>query len=96
MFIDSNDHELFEISSMAQDKKFSRVMTVAQIREHEGSEPDEILFLESARFYKLPKESSARDSLLSALRQAQATGRTVEVTLPSIDSDVIEDVIPAD
>jgi hypothetical protein len=96
MFIDSIENELFEVSSMAQDQKFSRVMTVAQIREHEGNEPDEILFLESARFYKLPKESSARDALLSTLRQARAAGRTVEVTLLSIESDVIEDVKPAD
>jgi len=91
MFIHSTGDELLEESpGMTEDQKFSRTMTVAQIRE-----PGEVMFLESARFYKVPEEDPAAASMMAILREAKRSGSAVKVVLRSIDSDVIEDVKPA-
>jgi hypothetical protein len=67
-----------------------REMTVASIRER----PDlvRVAFLESARFYELPRSNPAFDMILARLREAKEQGRAVKVRLPSLDSGVIEDV----
>jgi hypothetical protein len=67
-------------------------MTVAHIREPKGGEFVEIVFLESARFYRLLRQHPRYGSLLTLLRTALKQGRPVEVRLTSLDSDIIEDV----
>jgi hypothetical protein len=69
-----------------------REMRVAHIREREGAEAADVVFLESARFYKLPRARPAFDRILGQLREAMARGQAVEIRLASLDSDVIEDV----
>lgn len=52
----------------------------------------EVLFLESARIYRLDAGRAGFDDALRTLQDAEARGSTVVVALESIDSDVIEDV----
>jgi hypothetical protein len=67
-------------------------MTVAQIRDSEGAPFVEVVFLESARFYKLYRNHPAFDDLLRVLRRGMATGNVVKVGFAAPESDVIEDV----
>ena len=70
----------------------NRKMTVAHLREPQGCGFVEIVFLESARFYRLLRQHPRYDSLLTILKTALKQGRAVEVRLASLDSDIIEDV----
>jgi hypothetical protein len=67
-------------------------MTVGHIREPKGAEDVEVVFLESARFYKLPKAHRNFDRILGQLREAMTSHRLVKVRLTSPHGDVIEDV----
>lgn len=67
-------------------------MTVASIRERPGAASVRVAFLESARFYELPRSHPGFDAILARLRQAKETGRVLRVRLPSPGSGVIEDV----
>lgn len=67
-------------------------MTVAHIREPKGAEDVEVVFLESARFYKLPRAHPSFDRILRQLRFALARGHLAQVRLTSPHGDVIEDV----
>lgn len=73
-----------------QGTPFCREMTVAHIRERKGAEYVQVVFLESARFYKLPKAHPSFDKILGLVREAMAIGRVLTVRLASPDSDVIE------
>ena len=67
-----------------------REMTVARIRER--AESVQVAFLESARFYELPRSHPGFDRILLQLREAREQGRALKVRLPSLDSGIIEDV----
>ena len=67
-------------------------MTVGHIREPKGTEDVEVVFLESARFYRLPRAHRSFDRILSQLRDAMIRRRLVKVRLTSPHGDVIEDV----
>jgi hypothetical protein len=69
-----------------------RELTVAHIRSREGADHVEVMFLESARIYKLLMEQPGLDELLERLRKAEQAGRAVRVGLASLDSDLIKDV----
>jgi len=69
-----------------------REMTVAHIREQEGRPYVEVVFLESARFYRLNVKCRDYAEILGRLRAALAEGRAVKVRCASPDSDLIEDV----
>lgn len=73
-------------------KPFWREMTVAQIREPDGAQCVEAAFLESARFYELPRAHPGFARILEQLRDAMATRRIVKVRLATLDSGIIEDV----
>ncbi|MGH2721765.1 MAG: hypothetical protein ACRDJO_09190 [Actinomycetota bacterium] len=49
-------------------------------------------FLESARFYRLPKMHPNFAALLGLLTDAREKGRVLKVLLSSPEGDVIEDV----
>ena len=51
-----------------------------------------LAFLESARRYTLANTHPSFDRILGQLREAMAKRRPLNVRLPSLDSDVIEDV----
>jgi hypothetical protein len=69
-----------------------REMTVAHIREPKGAGFVEVVFLESARFYKLSGKNPAYADALRLLREALAKKRVVKVGVVSLDSDIIEEV----
>jgi len=75
-----------------QKEAVHRELTVAQIRSREGADHVTVLFLESARFYRLLRERPRFDELLTRLRASELERRPVRVGLASLDSDVIEDV----
>jgi hypothetical protein len=67
-------------------------MTVAHIREPEGRDYCEIVFLESARFYRLSKANQAFGEVIGTLRKAMGMGRPVRVVLATVNGDMIEEV----
>ena len=69
----------------------SEVMTVARVFEptEDGAE---VIFLESAMFYKLPRANPDFGSIVSVLREALETGTKVEVIRESITGNIITDV----
>ncbi len=75
-----------------QVERLFREMTVANIREPKGADNLEVVFLESARFYRLRKDTPAFDEILRLLRDAMAKGRALKVHFASPDSDIIEEV----
>ncbi len=82
---------------MSEKEPISRIMTVARILES-GSEPGgvpgevEVVFLESAMFFRLSRKNLAFDRVIAALRNALENGHPVDVRLNSLDSDIIQDV----
>jgi hypothetical protein len=68
----------------------ARNLTVARVRDR----PDhvQVAFLESARFYKLPKLHPNFAALLGLLTDARDKSRVLKVSLSSPQGDVIEDV----
>lgn len=75
-----------------QRNRHYREMTVAHIREPEGADHAEVVFLESARFYRLARENPTYDNALRLLRDAVEKGRVLKIGLASPDSDIIEEV----
>ena len=75
-----------------QKARYRRNMTVAHIREPSRADSIEVMFLESARFYRLFKSNAHFGDMLNRLREAMKTGRALAVSLASPDSDTIEDV----
>jgi hypothetical protein len=69
-----------------------RKMTVANIREQSRPDCVEVVFLESARFYRLLRKNPAFDDLVRQLRDALRSGHMVNVGVSSPESDVIEDL----
>jgi len=73
-------------------KLYCRDMTVADIRRKDGADFIEVLFLESARFYRLLKENRAYSDILKKLEYALSEAELIKVGFESIESDVIEEV----
>jgi len=73
-------------------KPAARALTVAHIRDREGADYTEVLFLESARIYKLSKKNPAYSAMLSRLRAAFAQRRPVEIRCAPPDGEIIEEV----
>lgn len=69
-----------------------KVMTAAHVREAAAAEFVEVVFLESARFYKLYRKNEAFQRILHELRQAAEEHGKVRVFLNVPEGDVIEDV----
>lgn len=66
-------------------------MTVANIRDTGEPDCSEIIFLESARFYRLDGNNRKYKKLQTLFKEAMSKGIPVEVELESIDSDIILD-----
>jgi hypothetical protein len=71
-----------------------REMTVVQIRTRDDAPYLEVVFLESARFYRLFHENPRYDEILKNLRYAVANRRILKVRFASPNHNTIEDVQP--
>jgi hypothetical protein len=80
---------------MSKNKPYPRNMTVVKMRDAENADAIEVVFLESARFYRLPKETPSFDSIVALLKSAIENGKPVRVETASIDSSTIERIGPA-
>lgn len=67
-------------------------MTVAHIREQTQGDAVEVMFLESARFYRLLRNTPNFSAILERLRDARQKGEPVEIAIASPGSDLIADV----
>jgi hypothetical protein len=67
-------------------------MTVAAIRSLDEEDYDEVVFLESARFYRLMKQWPGYGAMLGKLRSALSDAIPVTVCFESIDDDRIRNV----
>ena len=75
-----------------QGKRVYREMTVALIRDRIGTDAVEVAFLESARFYQLPRRHPELKRILRGLREALDKTRIVQVLVDFPEGEVIEDV----
>lgn len=73
-------------------KLYYHDLTVANIRREEGADFVEVVFLESARFYRLLREDQAYGDILEKLENALSDGKPIKAGFTSIDSDIIKDV----
>jgi hypothetical protein len=78
--------------SYGQRDELFREMTVANIRDDVAADNVEVIFLESARFYKVSKHNPKYQEMMRSLRDAIARGRILRVRFASPDSDIIEEV----
>ena len=78
---------------MSDEEGYKRTMTPVRVMEKDREA--EVIFLESAQFYHLPRSNPKFNSLTAVLRDAVESGNTVEVTTRVIESNVIEHVEPA-
>jgi hypothetical protein len=69
-----------------------RALTVARVRERPEADSVDVMCLESARIFRLPRGHARFDELLSRLLRAVTAGRPVSVTLTSPHGDIIDDV----
>ena len=67
-------------------------MTVANIRREEESDFVVVLFLESARFYRLLKKNRDYRIILQKIENALSDTEPITVGFESIESDIIEEV----
>jgi hypothetical protein len=67
-----------------------RKLTVAQVRFKEGSDEAQVLFLESARVYRLPKAHPQFDFLLAMFHAAMQRGKRLIVTTTMPEGDLLE------
>ncbi|MDH3317804.1 MAG: hypothetical protein OER43_18820 [Gammaproteobacteria bacterium] len=67
-------------------------MTVAHIRERTGADHVHVVFLESARFYRLNRENPNFEQALRLLREAMTKGSVVNVGFASPHSEIIHEV----
>jgi hypothetical protein len=73
-------------------KRVFRAMTPAHIRESQGADYVEVVFLESARFYKLSKRNPIYYRIVKLLRDAIAKKRALQVRCTSPESNAIAEV----
>ncbi|MGI9518739.1 MAG: hypothetical protein ACR2NP_16900 [Pirellulaceae bacterium] len=66
-----------------------RDLTAAAIRELPDQPFSEVLFLESTRFYKLPKQHPEFDKIVAELRQAIEDKRSLRVWFTPTDAVIL-------
>jgi len=70
----------------------ARRLTVAAVREPPGADCVEVLFLESARFYRLPRSHPEFVAMVGRLQASAEAGRPLEVTFAAEDETEISEV----
>ena len=69
-----------------------RDMTVANLREKAELDHVIVVFLESARLYKLNRSNPGFEKTISRLRDALETQRAIKIGFESLDTDIICEV----
>ena len=80
------------VDSRKKRTRYRCMMTVANIRRKEDDDFIEVVFLESARFYRLLKKNRAYGTIVRKLEKALSDRRPIRVGFASIESDIIEEV----
>ena len=75
----------------SQDKDMITYHT-AKVMEHADQDYIEVVFLESARFYRLPKKTKGYEDFLKLLKEAEKKQSAVKIKLTVPNGDVIEKV----
>lgn len=75
-----------------RDQSVFREMTPAHIREPKGAAYVEVLFLESARFYRLPRAHAAFARIREVLQEAIIKQRVLQIRCTPPQGDLIEEV----
>jgi len=73
-------------------KPLYREMTVGNIREQTGADAAQVVFLQSARFYRLLRTNPGYDRILRGLHSAMTKQAALRVRIAAQDSDIIEDI----
>jgi hypothetical protein len=73
-------------------QQYCRQMTVVAIRSLDEDDYDEVVFLESAQFYRLMKQRPGYDAMLGKLRSALSDAVPVTVCFESIEDDCIRNI----
>ena len=81
-----------EPGAIPKGQPYRRMLTVGRVREPDSSGSVEVIFLESARFYRLLPNHPHFNDLLKKLQDAEKEKRPVNATTASVQSDIIEDV----
>jgi hypothetical protein len=79
-----------ESASASDAGKRERSMTVAHVRA--DADHDEVMFVESARVYRLMRDNPVYDETLRTVRAAAGTGRPVRVRFDKPNGEIIESV----
>ena len=72
---------------------YRQKLTVGHVREPDPSGNIEVIFLESARFYRLLRNNPKFNDVLKRLRDAEKEKRPINAATASMESDIIEDVV---
>jgi hypothetical protein len=75
------------------DSQRDRTMTVLKVRDSSGG--TEVIFMESARIYRLMADSPSYEATLAVLRAGVADSKKVRVRLEQANGEVIESAHPA-
>ena len=71
-----------------------RLLTVAKVRT--GSGFAEVMFFESARIYRVARDSAVYEQTLRRLRTAEKAGRRIRVRFNEPNGDIVERVVAND
>jgi hypothetical protein len=75
------------------DSQRDRMMTVLKVRDH--SSGAEVIFMESARIYRLRADTRSYAATLAVLRAGVADGKKVSVRLAEANGELIASARPA-
>ena len=71
-----------------------RLLTVAKVRTSSGFA--EVMFFESARIYRLARDSAVYEQTLRRLRTAEKAGQRIRVRFNEPNGDIVERVVAND
>jgi hypothetical protein len=80
--------------SAGDEGSLERLLTVAKVRTSGGLA--EVMFFESARIYRLTRDSAAYEQTLRRLRTAERAGQRIRVRFNEPNGDIVERVVAND
>jgi len=80
--------------SAGDEGSLERLLTVAKVRTDGGL--TEVMFFESARIYRLNRDSAVYEQTLRRLRTAERAGERIRVRFNEPNGDIVERVVASD